>query len=88
MIEVVAETATGNELLDAMAYLDAAEVELAARVTGKPSSYSIKDRSLTRASVSELKSIIKYWTAKITSLKAADARRKGGVSRKITHTRF
>ena len=87
-IEVIAETATGNDLLDARRYLESAETELAARASGKPSSYSIKDRSLTRASVQELQRIVKYWRARVRTLENQERRRRGLKANNITYARF
>jgi hypothetical protein len=87
-IEVVAENATGNDLLDAQNYLAAAEAELGERVTGKPSSYSIKDRSLTRMDEGELRKTITYWRKRVQVLEDAERRRKGQKSKRIIHARF
>lgn len=87
-IEILAENATGNDLLDARSYLDDAETELQARVSGKASSYAIKDRSLTRASVEDLMKIVTYWRKRVNSLEDAERRRKGKTSNRITYARF
>jgi hypothetical protein len=87
-IEIVAENATGNQLLDAQNYLAAAEAELGERVTGKPSSYSIKDRSLTRMGEAELRKTITYWRKRVQVLEDAERRRKGQRSKRIISARF
>lgn len=87
-IKIIAENATGNDLIDARAYLASAETELAARTTGKAESYSIKDRSLTRASAEELMAIISYWRKRVTTLEDQERARKGKASKRITYARF
>lgn len=87
-IEILAENATGDDLLDARAYLEQAELELKERSTGKASSYSIKDRSLTRASVEDLMKIVTYWRRRVNTLEDAERARKGVKSKKITYARF
>jgi hypothetical protein len=87
-IEVLAENATGNDLLDARAYLRAAEAEYQERVTGKASSYSIKDRSLTRMDAEELRNAIRYWRGRVTRLENEERARKGFRSNRITYARF
>jgi len=87
-IEVIALTATGDDLLDAQSYLSAAETELAARASGKPSSYSIADRSLTRASSDELMAIISYWRRRVNELKNERAVERGRGNRRMTYARF
>lgn len=87
-IEIIAENATGNDLLDARSYLDDAETELQARVSGKASSYAIKDRSLTRATVEDLMKIVTYWRKRVNALEDAERRRKGQSNRRITYARF
>lgn len=87
-IEILAENATGDDLLDARAYLEQAETELKERATGKASSYSIKDRSLTRASVEELMKIVTYWRKRVNALESEERARKGLKSKKITYARF
>jgi hypothetical protein len=86
--QVISQDATGNELLDAKQYLIDAETELAARAAGKAESYSIKDRSLTRTSSSELMNIIKYWRTRVGVLENAERVRKGLPSKSITYARF
>ncbi len=88
LIEVVAFDATGNDLIDAQNNLDKAETELAARAEGKASSYSIKDRSLTRADVDELMKIVSYWRKRVKALKSREARRKGRANPNISYVRF
>lgn len=87
-IEILSATATGNDLLDAKANLAAAEAELVARTSGKANSYSIKDRSLTRMSESELLNAIKYWRAKVQTLTEQERIRKGGKSKRLIYSRF
>jgi len=87
-IEIIAETATGNDLLDAKSYLKSAEAELAARVSGKPSSYSIKDRSLSRMGEADLRKTISYWRRRAEHLQALEDNRRGKPSRKIVGARF
>lgn len=87
-ITILAENATGNDLLDAKSYLADAETELAARTTGKAESYSIKDRSLTRASAEELMKIIAYWRQRVSQLEDTERIAKGRKSNRITLARF
>lgn len=87
-IKILAENATGNDLLDAKSYLADAETELAARTTGKAESYSIKDRSLTRASAEELMQIIAYWRKRVSVLEDQERIAKGRKSNRITLARF
>lgn len=87
-IEIIADNATGNKLLDAQSYLDAAEEEYQERVTGKPSSYSIKDRSLTRMDADELLKAISYWRKRVRQLDDEERRAKGQKSKRITYARF
>ena len=88
-IEIVALDSTGDALGDAKTYLEQAETELAARSSGKASSYSIKDRSLTRMSVTELLNAISYWRRRVTELEKALSQSKCKRSqRRITYGRF
>lgn len=88
-INIIAFNATGNPLADAKGYLDQAEQELAERTTGKPSSYSIKDRSLTRMSADELMRSISYWRNRVNTLTAqAERERCKSSKRRITYGRF
>jgi len=87
-IEILAENATGDDLLDARSYLSAAEAELDERTSGKASSYSIKDRSLTRASVEDLMKIVAYWRRRVNDLEQQERIRKGKKSKRITYSRF
>lgn len=88
-ISIIAFNATGNPLADAQKYLDQAEQELAERTTGKPSSYSIKDRSLTRMSADELIRAVSYWRQRVNILEAKTERERCRTStRRITYARF
>jgi hypothetical protein len=87
-IEVVAKNATGSYLADAKSNLETAEAAYQARVNGGASSYSIKDRSLTRMSADELLKAIDYWRRRVSTLTDAERRRKGQSSRRITYARF
>lgn len=87
-IEILSETASGNDLMDAKAVLAKAEAEYEERITGKASSYSIKDRSLTRMDADELRQAIGYWRRRVQALQETENRRKGKPSNRITYARF
>jgi len=87
-IEILSESATGNDLMDAKVILRKAEAEYEERITGKASSYSIKDRSLTRMDAEELRQAIGYWRRRVQALQDAERRRKGKPSNRIIYARF
>lgn len=76
-----------NALMDAKAALAEAEVELRAAQV-RASSYSIKDRSLSRVSLNDLRGVVDYWRNRVKQLQAADDRACGRGNRSITYGAF
>jgi hypothetical protein len=87
-LEVQAINGTVTELVAAKNNLAAAEAEMVERTTGKPQSYSIKDRSLSRMSLTELMATVSYWRRRVKELTDEQQCSETRGNRRITYGSF